>query len=88
MCGICHSYSAHLFERLGPELGALDGMTMKSDFCEALVDACADEIPAIARTYPDGLSYCEQHVGPTGDQFWSYPYMERESSRSRRESFL
>ena len=81
MCGVCHSYSAHLYERLGAELGTLDGMTMKQEFCDDLVSACSDEIPAIARTYPGGLSYCEKHVGPTGDQFWSYPYEERESSR-------
>ena len=77
VCGVCHSYSAHLYERLGAELGALDGMTMKQEFCDELVDACADEIPGISRTY-DGLTYCEKHVGDTGDQFWSYPYTERE----------
>eukprot|EP00904_Undaria_pinnatifida_P003872 jgi/Undpi1/13486/HiC_scaffold_8.g03145.m1 len=70
-------FCAHLYERLGAELGALDGMTMKQEFCDELVDACADEIPGISRTY-DGLTYCEKHVGDTGDQFWSYPYTEPE----------
>ena len=85
---MCHSYSAHLYERLGAELGALDGMTMKQDFCDELVEECADEIPGIARTYAGGLSYCEKHVGSTGDQFWSYPYTERESNRPRSNRFL
>ena len=86
VCGVCHSYSAHLYQRLGPELDTLDGMTMKTAFCNELVDACKDEIPAVVKTY-DGLSYCEKHVGDTGDQFWSYPYTERESSRPRSNLF-
>lgn len=75
VCGVCHSYSAHLYERLGSELGGADGMTMKDSFCQELVKECAGEI-----SFPTygGLSYCEKHVGDDGDQFWSYPYTERE----------
>lgn len=75
VCGVCHSYSAHLYERLGSELGGVDGMTMTDSFCQELVKECEDEISF--STY-DGLSYCEKHVGDDGDQFWSYPYTERE----------
>lgn len=74
-CGVCHSYSAHLYERLGSELGGDDGMTMKDSFCQELVTECSGEISF--PTYGD-LSYCEKHVGDGGDQFWSYPYTERE----------
>lgn len=50
-------------------------MTMKDSFCQELVKECDGEISF--PTY-DGLSYCEKHVGDGGDQFWSYPYTERE----------
>lgn len=74
-CGQCHSYSAHLYELLGAELGLPDGMTMKSEFCEELVAACTGQIP-----FPDydGVDYCTKHVGGDSDLFWSYPYTERE----------
>eukprot|EP00903_Cladosiphon_okamuranus_P006180 g6077.t1 len=77
-CGQCHSYSGHLFENLGGELGVEDGMTMKSDFCEALVKACSGEIDF--RTYDGGgTTYCEKHTGDQlQDFFWSYPYVEPE----------
>ncbi|CAN0441744.1 unnamed protein product [Pylaiella littoralis] len=75
VCGVCHSYSGHLYEKLGAELGALDGMTMKSDFCEELVTACAGQI--IFPTY-DGKDYCTKHTGGGSDQFWSYPYTQPE----------
>eukprot|EP00903_Cladosiphon_okamuranus_P010392 g9830.t1 len=77
-CGQCHSYSGHLFADLGSELGVEDGMTMKSDFCEALVDACAGEIDF--PTYDGGgTTYCEKHTGDQDeDFFWSYPYVEAE----------
>lgn len=71
---MCHSYSGHLYERLGAELGALDGMTMKSDFCEELVTACEGQL--VFPTY-DGEDYCTKHTGGGDDQFWSYPYTER-----------
>lgn len=72
VCGRCHSYSAHLYERLGAELGVVDGMTMTSDFCEELVSACQGQI--VFTTYDNGDDYCEKHVGGDTDQFWSYPY--------------
>eukprot|EP00903_Cladosiphon_okamuranus_P010393 g9831.t1 len=75
VCGQCHSYSGHLFERLGPELGVEDGMTMKSSFCEELVAACDGQI--VFPTY-DGESYCDKHTGGGDDLFWSYPYEEPE----------
>ncbi len=75
VCGVCHSYSGHLYERLGDELGGLDGMTMKNDFCQELVSACEAFI-----TFPtyDGEDYCTKHTGGGDDQYWSYPYEECE----------
>lgn len=75
VCGQCHSYSGHLYEVLGAELGVEDGMTMKSDFCEELVGACAGQIDFPAY---DGTSYCDKHTGGGNDLFWSYPYTECE----------
>eukprot|EP00903_Cladosiphon_okamuranus_P006181 g6078.t1 len=77
-CGQCHSYSGHLFADLGDELGVEDGMTMKLDFCEDLVDACSGEIDF--PTYDGGgTTYCEKHTGDQAqDFFWSYPYEEPE----------
>ncbi|CAM9509059.1 unnamed protein product [Ectocarpus sp. 4 AP-2014] len=74
VCGVCHSYSAHLYEYL-TDGGMLDGLTMKSEFCESLVDACDAYI-----TFPtyDGVSYCDHHTGGGNDFFWSYPYEEPE----------
>ncbi|CAM9548065.1 unnamed protein product [Ectocarpus sp. 6 AP-2014] len=74
VCGVCGSYSGHLYERLGAELGVLDGMTMKSDFCEELVSACNEQITF--PTYDGGDDYCTKHTGGGDDQFWSYPYTE------------
>lgn len=70
-CGPCNSYSAHLYEVLGAELGPEDGMTMKNSFCEELVAACEGQIDF--PTY-DGESYCEKHtLGSSSDAYWSYP---------------
>ncbi|CAM9889122.1 unnamed protein product, partial [Ectocarpus sp. 4 AP-2014] len=74
VCGVCGSYSGHLYERLGAELGVLDGMTMKNDFCEELVSACNEQITF--PTYDGGDDYCTKHTGGGDDQFWSYPYNE------------
>ena len=79
MCGQCHSYSNHLFGRLGPELGVMDGLTMTNEFCEELVDECSGEGQIVFPTY-DGESYCEKHTGGGADLFWAYPYTEREFS--------
>ncbi|CAN0031064.1 unnamed protein product [Scytosiphon promiscuus] len=75
LCGQCHSYSNHLFERLGGDFGPWDGMTMKREFCDAYVDTCADQI--VFGEY-DGLSYCDHHVGGIDgeDELWSYPYTD------------
>ncbi|CAM9199998.1 unnamed protein product [Ectocarpus sp. 12 AP-2014] len=73
VCGVCHSYSAHLYEYLPG--GMLDGLTMKGDFCDSLVEACATYIDF--PTY-DGESYCDHHTGGGDDFFWSYPYEEPE----------
>lgn len=79
-CGQCHSYSGHLFADLGGELGVEDGMMMKREFCEDLVDECDGEIDFPA--YDGGeTSYCDKHTGGGDDDFfWSYPYTEREWS--------
>lgn len=72
---MCHSYSSHLYEVLGSELGANDGMTMKVSFCNDLVTACAGQL-----AFPsyDGQGFCDKHTGGGDDLFWSYPYVERE----------
>lgn len=73
VCGVCHSYSAHLYEILGAELGGTDGMTMKNSFCNELIAACEGQID-----FPsyDGLDYCDKHTGGGDDKYWSYPYTE------------
>jgi len=78
VCGVCHSYSGHLYERLGDELTSLDGLTMKNDFCQELVSECEGQI-----TFPtygeDGeIDYCTKHTGGGDDMYWSYPYEECE----------
>lgn len=78
VCIQCHSFSNHLFERLGVEFGPFDGMNLKQDFCEALVLACDNQIAFGGPMEYEGLTYCEQHVGVDGDMFWSYPYTDRE----------
>ena len=73
-CGPCSAYAGHLYERLGAELGVSDGMTMKSDFCNGMVEACAGQIAF--PTYDGGsTSYCQKHVGDS-DLIWSYPIDE------------
>ncbi|CBJ28225.1 glucose sorbosone dehydrogenase [Ectocarpus siliculosus] len=75
VCGRCHSFSAHLYENLAPELGLLDGMTMKSDFCNELLTACGGQINF--PTYDNNtVDYCTKHTGGGDDFFWSYPYEE------------
>ncbi|CAM9759383.1 unnamed protein product [Scytosiphon promiscuus] len=76
VCGICTSFSGHLYERLAPELGVEDGLTMKNDFCSELITACDGQITF--PTYDDGEDYCTKHTGGDEDLFWSYPYEEAE----------
>lgn len=53
-------------------------MTLKNDFCDELVTACTGQLTF--GTYDDGTTdYCTKHTGGTTDQYWSYPYTERES---------
>lgn len=75
ICGVCGSYSGHLYERLAQTLGDEDGLTMKADFCEAFTSACDGQID-----FPDydGVGYCTMHTGGSDDLFWSYPYEESE----------
>lgn len=80
VCGSCHSYSGHLFEVLGADLGIFDGMTMKEKFCEELLSACEGQLKF--PRYSGNTDYCPKHVGGTKDRFWSYPYTEREYDRS------
>eukprot|EP00752_Nemacystus_decipiens_P008218 g7348.t1 len=75
VCIQCHSFSAHLFERLGSEFGLFDGMNLKQDFCEALLLACDNQI-VFGGQAEYGMSYCQQHVGLDGDNYWSYPYTD------------
>jgi len=84
ICGQCHSFSAHLYEILGSELGPWDGMTMKREFCDALTSQCAGQIVFGGPAEYDGLDFCDKHVGDTNgdDRFWSYPYQEGEGSAS------
>lgn len=74
-CGPCSSYAGHLYERLGSELGVADGMTLKSDFCNKMVDACGGDAGIDFPTYGD-QTYCQKHVGGDDDQLWSYPIDE------------
>lgn len=53
------------------ELGPLDGMTMKRNFCAELVKECQDQVE-----FPDydGVTYCEKHAGRgSADLNSSYP---------------
>lgn len=77
VCAQCGSYSGHLFERLGGELGTGDGLSMTNSFCAGLVDACSGQIEF--PTY-DGQDYCTKHTGGGEDLYWSYPYMKREAT--------
>lgn len=81
MCGTCHSFSAHLYERLGAMLGPWDGMTMTRDFCAKFTAACSKKVDGRATIeFPNysGASYCEMHVGSRDgeDNYWSFPYTE------------
>lgn len=72
VCGTCHSYSSHLFSRLREE--DIVGMTMTPTFCDEYVAACDGQIAF--PTYGEE-DYCQKHVG-SEDEFWVYPYEERE----------
>lgn len=82
VCGTCHSFSAHLYEKLGAELGPWDGMTMTRDFCTKFTEVCSKEMDGYDTIdFPDydgGVSYCDKHVGNSkgADNYWSFPYTE------------
>lgn len=81
MCGTCHSFSAHLYEKLGAELGPWDGMTMTRGFCTKFQEECSKKVDGYDTIdfpdYPGGVSYCDKHVGnDKGDNYWSFPYTE------------
>lgn len=71
LCGVCGSYSGHLYERLADALGTNDGLTMKSEFCTELTTACDGQINFLSY---DGEDYCTMHTGGGDDLFWSYHY--------------
>jgi len=54
----------------------MDGLTMKKDFCEELVDKCSGQGNIVFPSY-GGDSYCKKHTGGGSDLFWAYPYTER-----------
>ncbi|CAB1115398.1 unnamed protein product [Ectocarpus sp. CCAP 1310/34] len=60
MCGTCHPWSGHLFERLDT------AMTLTQEFCSEFYGECATQLGLPA-------DYCVVHAGPEGDQYWSYP---------------
>ena len=71
LCGVCGSYSGHLYERLADELGSENGLSMTNEFCTEFTTACDGQID-----FPDygGVDYCTMHTGGGEDLFWSYPY--------------
>eukprot|EP00903_Cladosiphon_okamuranus_P016927 g15603.t1 len=67
VCGICHPWSGHLFERLGT------AMTLTNEFCDEFVEACSDQLAL-------PINYCDIHTGSgDGDAFYSYPYVADDS---------
>lgn len=62
LCGLCHPYSAQLYERLDTS----DGLTMTNDFCDEFFSACSSELDLPS-------DYCDIHTGGDTDQYWAYP---------------
>ena len=77
LCGVCGSYSGHLYERLAADLGTENGLSMKSEFCTEFTGACDEQIDfsAYGNMEYGAVDYCTMHTGG-GDEdlFWSYPY--------------
>ena len=78
LCGVCGSYSGHLYERLAADLGTEDGLSMKSEFCTEYIAACNEQIdlPVYGnQEFGEEVDYCTMHTGGgEEDLFWSYPY--------------
>lgn len=62
LCGLCHPYSAQLYERLD----APDGLTMTNNFCDEFFSACSSDLDLPS-------DYCDIHTGGDTDQYWAYP---------------
>lgn len=74
LCSICSPFSGHLYEQL-TSLGE-DGLTMKSEFCDSYVSACAGQIE-----FED--NFCDIHtLGSDEDNYWSFPYTASEKNPS------
>ena len=77
LCGVCGSYSGHLYERLAADLGTEDGLSMENEFCMEYTAACDEQIdlPVYGNQEFGEVDYCTMHTGG-GDEdlFWSYPY--------------
>ncbi|CAM9644170.1 unnamed protein product, partial [Ascophyllum nodosum] len=77
LCGVCGSYSGHLYERLAADLGTEDGLSMKNEFCTDFTAACDEQIdlPVYGNLEYGEVDYCTMHTGGgEEDLFWSYPY--------------
>lgn len=70
ICGVCHPWSGHLYQRLGT------AMTLTQDFCDDFYTACSGQL-----TLSD--TYCDFHAGE-GDEdlFYAYPYVADGKKRS------
>lgn len=60
ICGVCHPWSGHLYERLGTAL------TLTNDFCNEFYAECSGPLGLAA-------DYCDVHTGGDGNQYYSYP---------------
>lgn len=69
LCSVCGPFSGHLYEQITDK--TVDGLTMKTQFCEDYVSACGSQID-----FPS--DYCEVHTLNSADIYWSYPYAEEE----------
>ena len=77
LCGVCGSYSGHLYERLADDLGTEDGLSMKTEFCTDFTAACEEQLdfPVYGTLQLGEVEYCTMHTGGgEEDLFWSYPY--------------
>lgn len=71
LCGTCHPFAGHLYERLGT------AMTITNEFCAELTAECADQLNL-------NEDFCDYHTGGGEDQFWSYPLVIEEGTQACR----